>query len=148
MRFVFFFIIIILFIVGCKSKSSSKTWQVKSEKSEAKNKLQKYYLLVDGIEQTEAGLVETNKIDTLYCKDDRSAIESGVKGYYNTVVSIEIGKVGIQPVVPYLTSAKGWAVLDAMGENVKERVSIQFVDSVSQQAVEQAKYTLANTAVQ
>jgi hypothetical protein len=117
------FALFILYILSCKSKP-------------APAKLLKYYVLIDQVQKTEAGPVDTNSVDTFYCKDDKSAITKGLEKYYNAVVSTETRARGPEPALPYLLVARGWAVLDAQGENVKSRVSQAFVDSSNQQALE------------
>jgi len=107
-----------------------------------------YVILIDGIQNTVAGAADSNSVEAVLCKDDETAIRTALQKYYNAVVKTEIQERGPRPAFPYLLEAKGWAVLDEKGDNVKDRVRQTFVDSVNVQAVERAKYDLETLAYQ
>lgn len=111
-------------------------------------KMLTYVILIDGIQNTVAGPVDSNFVEAVSCTDDEAAIKVGLEKYYNAVVKTELREKGPQPAYPYLLLAKGWAVLDEKGDNVKDRVRQSFVDSVNQQAVERARYDLQTLAYQ
>jgi hypothetical protein len=99
----------------------------------------RYFVFIDAVLQTDTGLIDTQIIDTIYCADDNSAIDRGLEEYYKKVVNAEVQKEGTDLVKPYVTEARGWAVLDERGENVKHRVRNSYVDSSNARAVESAR---------
>jgi hypothetical protein len=126
MKLVCFCILVAFTIVACKTKPI-----------EAVNA--RYFVFIDAVLQTDTGLIDTQIIDTIYCADDNSAIDRGLEEYYKKVVNAEVQKEGTDLVKPYVTEARGWAVLDERGENVKHRVRNSYVDSSNARAVESAR---------
>jgi hypothetical protein len=148
MKFLTVILLIMLSAAACKDKRTATPSTQPQPTGEQSLNLATYYVLIDAVQQTESGPVDTNTIDTVYCRNDRDAIIKGVKNYYDAIVAIETRSKGIAPAVPYLLTARGWAVLDAAGENVKDRVSPSFVDSVNVIAVEDATSKIANAVIQ
>lgn len=109
---------------------------------------QKYFLVIDALQKTGKGPVDTNLVEEIASINDKSAIIKGLEKYYNTVVSIEQRDKGIEPPVPYVLIARGWAILDAKGEDVKSRVSSAFIDSCTENAIQSAKNRQQNLQIQ
>ena len=130
-----FLLVFVFYFCSCKTKP-------------AEVQAKKYFVIIDEVQKTVNGPVDTNMVEEITCPDDRTAINKGLEKYYNTDVAIETRDKTTEPSVPYVLIARGWAILDAKGEDVRSRVSPSFIDSSTERAIENAKDRQDNLQVQ
>lgn len=114
----------------------------------AEAKLLKYFVLLDEVYETQTGPLDFNYVDSIFCIDDKTALDTALQMYYEAVVSVKTNEQNTPQVLPYLSAAKGWAVLDANGENIKDRIRQSYIDSSNQKALNNAKTKIEKLNVQ
>jgi len=148
MKYAFIIFFILITIASCRSRAVVNNEDIKKATNNNSARLSKYYLLIDGTEKTESGFNEVDKLDSIFCSNDNDAIVKGIYRYYDAVVSIETRIKGMEPPLPYLVHAKGWAILNANGDEIKNCVTPQYIDSIMQRAADNANRAITNTAFQ